>query len=147
MATENEALDLFYALPEECIASVLSFTSPPDACRSLSVSTNFRSAAESDTVWESFLPPQYKSIISRSADSSSSLCFSSSKKELYLSLCDHPLLIDEGRKVVLSTPHPPINFSLLLYKVLTLIYIYNPRASGWRKGVGRYATCSLRRTS
>jgi hypothetical protein len=66
--TESEAVGLIYVLPEECIAGVLSFTSPPDACRSSSVSTNFRSAAESDAVWESFLPPQYKSIISRSAE-------------------------------------------------------------------------------
>lgn len=104
MATENEAVDLFYVLPEECIAGVLSFTSPPEACRSSSVSTIFRSAAESDTVWETFLPPQYQTIISRSADSSS-LSFSS-KKDLYLRLCDHPLLLDEGRKVY-STPTLP----------------------------------------
>ncbi|XP_062178222.1 putative F-box protein PP2-B12 [Alnus glutinosa] len=96
MATETEAVGSFYVLPEDCIASVLSFTSPSDACRSSLVSTNFRSAAESDALWKSFLPPQYQSIISRSADSSS-LAFSS-KKELYLRLCDHPLLIDDGRK-------------------------------------------------
>ncbi|KAE8009888.1 hypothetical protein FH972_006295 [Carpinus fangiana] len=96
MATGNEAVDSFYVLPEDCIASVLSFTTPSDACSSSSVSTNFRSAAETDAVWERFLPPQYRSIISRSADSSS--LSSSSKKQLYLRLCDHPLLIDDGRK-------------------------------------------------
>ncbi|XP_059439537.1 putative F-box protein PP2-B12 [Corylus avellana] len=96
MATENEAVDSFYVLPEECIASVLSFTTPSDASSSSFVSTNFRSAAESDIVWERFLPPQYRSIISRSADSSS--LSSSSKKQLYLRLCDHPLLIDDGKK-------------------------------------------------
>jgi hypothetical protein len=127
------------------IAGVLSFTSPPDACRSSSVSTNFRSAAESDVVWESFLPPQYKSIISRSADSTSSLCFSS-KKELYLHLCDHPLLIDEGKKAISTPPLPPINFSLFQYYAY-LTYIYNTRTFGWRKGAGRYVTCFLPRTS
>jgi hypothetical protein len=100
MATENEAVDSFYVLPEDCIASVLSFTTPSDACSSSSVSTNFRSAAETDAVWERFLPPQYRSIISRSADSSS--LSSSSKKQLYLRLCDHPLLIDDGRKVYIQ---------------------------------------------
>jgi hypothetical protein len=108
-------------LPEECISSVMSFTSPPDACRSSSVSTSFRSVAESDAVWGSFLPPQYQSIISRSADSSS-LCFSS-KKELYLHLCDHPLLIDDGRKVyIYSTPTPP--FLIISLCIYIYIYIY-----------------------
>ncbi|KAE8009886.1 hypothetical protein FH972_006293 [Carpinus fangiana] len=131
MATENEAVDLFYALPEECIASVLSFTSPPDACRSLSVSTNFRSAAESDAVWESFLPPQYKSIISRSADSSSSLSFSSSKKELYLRLCDHPLLIDEGRKSFWLEKRSGKICYMLSPKDLVIVWMGTPRHWTW----------------
>jgi hypothetical protein len=112
METAKEAVDLLYVLPQDCISSVMSFTSPQDACRSSSVSTSFRSVAESDAVWGSFLPPQYQSIISRSADSSS-LCFSS-KKELYLRLCDHPLLIDDGRKVI-NIRRPPLHFSLFHY--------------------------------
>ncbi|KAK8301590.1 hypothetical protein V6Z12_D04G031700 [Gossypium hirsutum] len=55
------------------------------------VSTAFNSAAESDAVWESFLPSQYQELIP------SSLSFSS-KKQLYLSLCENPLLIEAGRK-------------------------------------------------
>ncbi|XP_062084245.1 putative F-box protein PP2-B8 [Humulus lupulus] len=39
--------------PEGCIADIISFTTPRDACRLCSVSTTFRSAAESDTVWRS----------------------------------------------------------------------------------------------
>jgi hypothetical protein len=32
----------------------------------------------------------------------------SSKKELYLHLCDHPLLINEGKKAISTpTPFPP----------------------------------------
>ncbi|XVE90538.1 hypothetical protein DITRI_Ditri20bG0085900 [Diplodiscus trichospermus] len=79
------------ALPQDCIATVLSFTSPRDACRLSLVSTTFKSAAESDPVWESFLPSKYQALIP------SSLSFSS-KKELYLSLCESPVLIDGGRK-------------------------------------------------
>ncbi|XWS42924.1 hypothetical protein CRYUN_Cryun16bG0055500 [Craigia yunnanensis] len=81
----------FNALPQDCIAVVLSFTSPRDACRLSLVSTLFKSTSESDAVWESFLPSEYQDIIP------SSLYFSS-KKELYLSLCANPILIDGGRK-------------------------------------------------
>ncbi|XWS58812.1 hypothetical protein CRYUN_Cryun08bG0065800 [Craigia yunnanensis] len=79
------------ALPHDCIAAVLSFTSPRDACRLSLVSTIFKSASDSDAVWESFLPSEYQALIP------SSLCFSS-KKELYLSLSETPVLIDAGRK-------------------------------------------------
>ncbi|TYH75615.1 hypothetical protein ES332_D04G031500v1 [Gossypium tomentosum] len=79
------------ALPQDCIATIISFTSPRDACRLSIVSTIFKLAAESDAVWESFLPSQYQALIP------SSLSFSS-KKELYLSLCENPVLIEGGRK-------------------------------------------------
>ncbi|KAH9670954.1 F-box protein [Citrus sinensis] len=87
-------------LPEGCIANVISLTTPRDACRLSSVSTVFKSAAESDAVWERFLPPDYPTLLSdaaSSSSSSSSLHFSS-KKELYFSLCHNPILIDEGKK-------------------------------------------------
>ncbi|MBA0781196.1 hypothetical protein Gotri_002143 [Gossypium trilobum] len=79
------------ALPQDCIATIISFTSPRDACRLSIVSNIFKLAAESDAVWESFLPSQYQALIP------SSLSFSS-KKELYLSLCENPVLIEGGRK-------------------------------------------------
>ena len=81
------------ALPQDCIAAILSFTSPRDACRLSLVSTFLKSASDSDGVWESFLPSEYQAIIP------SSLCFSS-KKELYFSLSENPVLIDAGRKVI-----------------------------------------------
>ncbi|KAH9734418.1 F-box protein [Citrus sinensis] len=83
-------------LPEGCIANAISFTTPRDACRLSSVSTIFKSAAESDAVWESFLPPDYSTLLSSSSSSSS--LRSSSKKELYFSLCHNPIFIDEGKK-------------------------------------------------
>ncbi|MBA0726056.1 hypothetical protein Golax_001906 [Gossypium laxum] len=79
------------ALPLDCVTLIISLTSPRDACRLSLVSTAFNSAAESDAVWESFLPSQYQELIP------SSLSFSS-KKQLYLSLCENPLLIEAGRK-------------------------------------------------
>ncbi|XP_062084252.1 putative F-box protein PP2-B12 [Humulus lupulus] len=80
--------------PEGCIADIISFTTPRDACRLCSVSTTFRSAAESDTVWERFLPPDSSSLVARST----LVPTFSRLKDLYISLCDQPLLIDGGRK-------------------------------------------------
>ncbi|KAJ6406111.1 hypothetical protein OIU84_009770 [Salix udensis] len=84
-------------LPEGCIAKVLSFTGPTDACRLSIVSSMFKSAEESDAVWERFLPRDYQSIIFTS-DSSVLLASLSSKKELYLRLCEKPIIIDDGKK-------------------------------------------------
>ncbi|XP_010264074.1 PREDICTED: putative F-box protein PP2-B12 [Nelumbo nucifera] len=85
------------ALPESCISNILSFTSPRDACRSAAVSSVFRSAAESNTVWDRFLPSDYQEILSR-AISPPPASILSSKKAFYFHLCDHPLLIDDGKK-------------------------------------------------
>ncbi|KAJ9166654.1 hypothetical protein P3X46_021372 [Hevea brasiliensis] len=85
-------------LPEGCISNVLSFTSPRDACTLSIVCSLFKNAALSDTVWESFLPADFQSIISRSSDYYSLLASSSSKKQLFLRLCQNPILIDEGKK-------------------------------------------------
>lgn len=81
-------------LPEECIAHVLSRTSPQDACRSSLVSSTVRNAAESNVLWEEFLPSDYREIISR-------LVYPfdfTSKKDLFVKLSS-PRLIDGGRKV------------------------------------------------
>nr|XP_023897431.1 F-box protein PP2-B10-like [Quercus suber] len=80
-------------LPEECISEIVSWTSPKDACRACVVSPKFREAAESDVVWERFLPSDYESIIARSSDLNYS-----SKKELYLCLSENPILIDDSEK-------------------------------------------------
>ncbi|KAI3469739.1 hypothetical protein Pfo_026402 [Paulownia fortunei] len=93
MADENPEMSPFSLLPEGCIANIISFTSPKDACRVAAVSLGFKSAAESDTVWERFLPPDYKEIVS----GSSSPVACSTKKELYFLLCDSPLLLDGGK--------------------------------------------------
>ncbi|KAL4596012.1 hypothetical protein ACB092_12G133200 [Castanea dentata] len=83
-------------LPEGCISDIVALTTPKDACRACVVSSIFRSAAESNGVWEKFLPSDYQAIIAQSS-SSDSLNFSS-KKQLYLSLSDNPILIDGAKK-------------------------------------------------
>ncbi|KAK2966390.1 hypothetical protein RJ640_013700 [Escallonia rubra] len=80
-------------LPEDCIAHVLSCTSPRDACGSSLVSSAVRSAAGSNVVWEKFLPSDYHEIMSR-------LVFPvafTTKKDLFTKLST-PLLIDGGKK-------------------------------------------------
>lgn len=82
----------FDSLPEDCISNIISFTSPRDACVVASVSKTFKSAAKSDIVWEKFLPPDYPSLIPQSR-------VFLSKKDLYFTLCDDPVLIEDGKKV------------------------------------------------
>lgn len=81
---------------ESCVAHVLSFTSPPEACRLSLISRTFNEASKSDTVWNRFLPADYQSIVSRSSDSSL-LSSRLPKKHIFLSLCDNPILIDDGK--------------------------------------------------
>ncbi|KAK4851010.1 hypothetical protein QYF36_011771 [Acer negundo] len=87
-----EGLNYFNKLPEECVSAILSLTSPLDACRSSLVFSTFRSAMESDMVWDRFLPSDYSDMVSRSL---THLNFSS-KKQLFQYLCN-PLLIDGGK--------------------------------------------------
>ncbi|XP_074561452.1 F-box protein PP2-B10-like [Curcuma longa] len=96
MATENRGRPStcgFSMLPEECISHLLSFTSPCDICRSSLVSKSFFAAAQSDLLWESFLPPDIAEILSRATHP---VELDSSGKELYFRLCQ-PFLVDEGK--------------------------------------------------
>lgn len=86
--------DFFKALPEGFLAEALALTSPRDACRLSSTNSVFRSAADWDSVWESFLPPEYLPEVVVADGGAHSI----SKKKLYLHLCDHPLIIDQGNK-------------------------------------------------
>ncbi|XP_044493825.1 putative F-box protein PP2-B12 [Mangifera indica] len=88
-------IDMSAVLPEECISKIISFTSARDACRFSVVSSLFKSAADSDAVWEKFLPSDYQEIISSSV-SPSLLTTNLSKKDLYLHLCRNPITINNG---------------------------------------------------
>nr|AFK39520.1 unknown [Lotus japonicus] len=81
-------------LPEGCIAAILCRTTPVDAARLAVVSKTFYSAADSDAVWNHFLPSDYHSIVSQSP----SLANAPSNKALYLALSDRPVIIDHGKK-------------------------------------------------
>ncbi|XP_057444666.1 putative F-box protein PP2-B12 [Lotus japonicus] len=81
-------------LPEECISDILCRTTPLDVARISVVSKIFCSAADSDTIWDHFLPSDYRSIISQSL----SVANAPSKKAIYLALSDRPIIIDEGKR-------------------------------------------------
>ncbi|XP_038878692.1 F-box protein PP2-B10-like [Benincasa hispida] len=97
-ATEEEISD-FSSLPEGVVAKILSLTTPPDVCRSSAVCRTFVAASQSDIVWDRFLPTDWELLISRRKPSNLNFDpISSPKKETFFSLCDSPLLIDDGNK-------------------------------------------------
>ncbi|KAL6146537.1 hypothetical protein ACLB2K_057215 [Fragaria x ananassa] len=81
-------------LPQDCFQLILSLTSPRDASRSSLVSLSIRAMADSDSVWEKFLPEDYAEILSRLV---TPIPYSSNK-DLFIKLCD-PNLIDGGKKM------------------------------------------------
>ncbi|XP_055811989.1 F-box protein PP2-B10-like isoform X2 [Solanum dulcamara] len=83
----------FTILPEGCISEIISFTTPADALRSSVISRGFKCAAESDVVWDKFLPSDHQHIVSRSV---SPVVFDT-KKDLYFRLSESPILLDEGK--------------------------------------------------
>ncbi|VVA95938.1 unnamed protein product [Arabis nemorensis] len=78
------------ALPQDCIAKILSLTSPRDVCRSSAVSTIFRSAADSDDVWNQFLPSDFP-------DGFVAPEGLPTRKRLFFSLVDNPLLLHDAQ--------------------------------------------------
>uniref|UniRef100_A0A7N0SVL3 F-box domain-containing protein n=1 Tax=Kalanchoe fedtschenkoi TaxID=63787 RepID=A0A7N0SVL3_KALFE len=86
-------------LPEGCVAHIVSLTTPRDACRFTNVSALFRSAADSDAVWDAFLPPDLHAIVARSdAETQKQLAAVHPRKQLFMRLADSPILIDGGHK-------------------------------------------------
>ncbi|PON63760.1 F-box domain containing protein [Parasponia andersonii] len=102
MSSEVNILDL----PEDCISHILSLTSPGDVCRCATVSTKFRRAAQSDVVWNQFLPSCLEEILSGSAFAS--------KKDLYFQLCGSGILIDGGNNKVVFYEIPSKEISVIV---------------------------------
>ncbi|XP_041020355.1 F-box protein PP2-B15-like [Juglans microcarpa x Juglans regia] len=114
-------------LPEDSVSTILSYTSPSDACRSSMVSSTFLSAAESDGVWERFLPNDYEDVVSRLV---TPLTFTK-KKELFLLLCN-PVLIDAGKKSFkLEKPSGKKSY-MLSARELSITWSDEPLYWSWR---------------
>ncbi|KAD5960443.1 hypothetical protein E3N88_11915 [Mikania micrantha] len=90
--TESSQASSIWVLPEGRISEILSLTSPRDACRAATISKTFNLAADSDAVWERFLPPDYRDVI---ATAVSPVVFES-KKQLYHQLSASYILLDRG---------------------------------------------------
>ncbi|KAK7269088.1 hypothetical protein RIF29_21804 [Crotalaria pallida] len=125
----EEPVGDFNNLPEGCIANIVSLTTPRDACRLSLVSSTFRSAAESDAVWDKFLPSDYQSIVSQSSTAASK-CFHS-KKELYLFLSQNPLLIDEGKMSFQLDKENGKKCYMLCARMLFIVWGDTPRYWRW----------------
>ncbi|KAM3730755.1 hypothetical protein ACB098_12G110200 [Castanea mollissima] len=117
-------------LPEGCISDIVSLTSPKDACRECAVSRIFREAAESNAVWESFLPSDYQAIIARSSSSSDSLNLCS-KKQIYLSLSNNPILIDDNKKSFFLDKLSGKKCYLLAARDLSIVWGSTPEYWSW----------------
>ncbi|CAJ2644178.1 unnamed protein product [Trifolium pratense] len=63
------------------------------------VSSTFRSAAESDSVWDKFVSSDYRSIISQSDEEIDNSLSVLSKNDFYVNLTQKLILIDDGKKV------------------------------------------------
>ncbi|KDP32800.1 hypothetical protein JCGZ_12092 [Jatropha curcas] len=117
-------------LPEACIANILSFTDPLVACNLSMVSSTFRNAARSDTVWQRFLPPDCVSIISRSSDPNLLLAYS--KKQLFFSLCRNPILIDDGKRSFSLEKWTGKKCFMLSARDLRIVWADTPRYWSWK---------------
>ncbi|KAK9063079.1 hypothetical protein SSX86_016949 [Deinandra increscens subsp. villosa] len=119
--------DFFGSIPEGFVAQALSLTSPRDACRLSLVCSVFRSAADWDAVWESFLPPDYQKMVVTEA-AAAGCC---SKKQLYLRLCDHPVILDGGNKSFSLDKQSGKKCLMLGARDLSIVWGDTPRYWRW----------------
>ncbi|AED93325.2 phloem protein 2-B12 [Arabidopsis thaliana] len=114
----------FLDLPEECIATMISFTSPFDACRISAVSKLLRSAADSNTTWERFLPSDYRMYIDNSLSRFSN-------KQLFLRFCESPLLIEDGRTSFWMEKRSGKKCWMLSARKLDIVWVDSPEFWIW----------------
>ncbi|XP_059652361.1 F-box protein PP2-B15 [Cornus florida] len=114
-------------LPEDCMARVLSFTTPRDTCQTSAVSSALHAAADSDLLWEKFLPPNYREILSRLV---TPVEFKS-RRELFGILCS-PLLIDGGNKSFSIDKSTSKKSYMLSARELSITWGSNPLYWCWK---------------
>ena len=98
----HDHIDLFEKLPQECIEEVVWRVGPMEACRLSAVCKRFLSAAESDLVWDRFLPSDYRQLRDR-ADALPNMKFAH-KKDLFLFLIGNHVSMDGNTMVILLAP-------------------------------------------
>ncbi|CAK7343340.1 unnamed protein product [Dovyalis caffra] len=83
-------------IPENCVACVFMYLTPPEICNLARLNRAFRGAASSDSVWENKLPSNYQDLL-HYLPLDRFLSFS--KKDIFAHL-SRPLLFDDGNKEV-----------------------------------------------
>lgn len=116
-------------LPEDCVSKILSYTSPPDACRFSTVSSTLRSPSDSDLLWHSFLPYDYCHIVSRALNPL--ILNSSSYKHLFFALCN-PLLLDGGNLSFRLEKSSGKKSYILSARELSITWSNDPLYWSWR---------------
>ncbi|CAO2836756.1 unnamed protein product [Amaranthus hypochondriacus] len=134
-------------LPEDWVSTILSLSNPRDVCRTAAACSELRLAAQSDFVWESFLPHDYIHILARAADSSLLLACGS-KKDLFFALCNS-LLIDGGNKIFRLDRLTGLKSYVLSARDLSIAWATNPIYWSWKKlHISRFSeSVELRTTS
>lgn len=83
-------------IPEDCVACVFMYLTPPEICNLARLNRAFRGAASSDTVWESKLPHNYQDLLDlMPPERYQKLC----KKDIF-ALLSRPVPFDDGNKEV-----------------------------------------------
>ncbi|XP_057459276.1 F-box protein PP2-B10-like [Actinidia eriantha] len=123
-------MDYFSTLPEGCISDILSLTSPRDACRSSAISKEFKSVADSDALWNRFLPSDHREILSR-AVAEPPVVFST-KKQLYFRLAHSHILIDGGNLSFALDKKSGKKCYMIGARALTIIWGSSPQYWTWR---------------
>ncbi|KAG6787904.1 hypothetical protein POTOM_003951 [Populus tomentosa] len=122
-------MDMSQVLPEECLAHIISYTSPTDACRCALVSRNFQTAADTDVVWKGFLPSDLDEIISSSPATQLTAL---SKKELYFHLCNNPILVNNGIMSFALEKHGGKKCYMIGARGLSIIWGHTPSYWTWK---------------
>ncbi|MBA0870336.1 hypothetical protein Goshw_011039, partial [Gossypium schwendimanii] len=122
-------MEITKVLPVDCISLIISLTSPRDACRMALLSHAFNSIADSNAVWQMFLPLDYIHIISNSSSPLSLL--SLPKKDLYFTLCYHPILTHNGDMKFQLEKESGKKWYMVGARALSIQWVDTPRHWTW----------------
>lgn len=83
-------------IPENCVACVFLYLTPPEICNLARLNRAFRGAASSDAVWEAKLPPNYQQLLELFPPERYQ---NLSKKDIF-ALLSRPVPFDDGYKEI-----------------------------------------------
>lgn len=86
-------------IPENCVACVFMYLTPPEICNLARLNHAFRGAASSDSVWDSKLPSNYHHLLDVLPQR---IYEGFSKKDIFAFL-SRPVPFDDGNKVCIES--------------------------------------------